>query len=396
MKQVAMIGIGPGDPALLTGEARQAIAEAELLIGARRMVAPFADGKETFVSHKNTDIAAKIQAAAQERVAVLFSGDVGFYSGTAALLPLLEGCRITCHCGVSSFHYFCARLQIPWQDVYPISFHGRSPDLAGAVRRHKRVFALTGGNVAPLCQTLTELGFGGVTVHVGENLSYETERIVTGTAAELAGQTFAPLSVMLIEHDHGRDAMMIGLPDGDFCRGEVPMTKSEVRCVSIAKLRLHREAVCWDVGAGTGSVAVEMAFAAKHVYAVERNAAAAALIRENQRKFGLSNLTVAEGEAPDALAQLPPPDAVFLGGTGGRLAEILSVVFAKNPAARVVLNAVTLETLAAVSSLQGALPIRDFELVQLQAARGEALGRYHRLAAQSPVFIISFRGDPNA
>lgn len=395
MKQVAMIGIGPGDPALLTAEAQRAIDGAQLLIGARRMVSPFAAEKDTFVSHKNGEIAEKIQAAEQERIAVLFSGDVGFYSGAALLLPLLDGCEVTCCCGVSSFHYFCARLGIPWQDVYPISFHGRTPDLAGAVRRHKRVFALTGGNVASLCQSLTGLGFGDVMVHVGENLSYEAERIVTGTAAQLAEQTFAPLSVMVIENEQARDATPIGLPDDGFSRGKVPMTKSEVRCVSVAKLRLHRDAVCWDIGAGTGSVSVEMAFAADHVYAVEQNPEGVALIHENQKRFGLSNITVVEGRAPEVLADLPAPDSVFIGGSGGQLSEVLAEVFTKNPAARVVLNAITLETLAAVFALQATLPIANLEIVQMQVSRGETLGRYHRMAAQNPVFVIAFGGNPN-
>jgi precorrin-6Y C5,15-methyltransferase (decarboxylating) len=357
------------------------------------MVEPFAADKAVFASHNNGEMAAKILSAPQQEIAVLFSGDVGFYSGAARLRPLLTGCEITMHCGISSFHYFCSRLGISYEDVYPVSLHGRESDLIGAVRRHRRVFALTGNNVSDVCQTLIQMNLHHVTVTVGENLSYPEERIVTGKPSELLEQRFSSLSVLLVENNHAKDSLSIGLPDDAFLRGKVPMTKSEVRCLCLSKLQPERNDICWDIGAGTGSVSVEMALHSRHVYAVERNQEGVALIEENKARFSVSNITVVEGSAPEVLSDLPAPDVVFIGGSGGTLEETVKVVLSKNSAARIVISAVTLETLWEVERLEASLPLTDCELVQLQAARREPLGRYHRFATQNPVWIFSCRGD---
>ncbi len=191
-----------------------------------------------------------------------------------------------------------------------------------------------------MCQELVERGLGDVQLSVGERLSYSDERIVTGTAAELAGETFADLSVLLAENPDPvvRPWNGSGLPDGAFLRGDVPMTKEEVRSLALSKLRLEEHHVVWDVGAGTGSVSVECALScpAGRVYAVEKKDAALALLAENKARFHAVNLEIVAGTAPEALTNLPAPDRVFLGGTSGSLEEILQVVFHKNPAARVV------------------------------------------------------------
>lgn len=178
-----------------------------------------------------------------------------------------------------------------------------------------------------------------------------------------------------------------------FIRGEVPMTKSEVRAVSISKLELRPDSVLYDVGAGTGSVSVEASIWIKEgrIYAVERKPEAAALIRANQEKFKAGQIRLVEGAAPEALKGLEPPTHVFIGGSGGSLKEILTLVLKKNPSARVVLNVIALETLAEILDFLKTRAIQG-EIVQLQVARGKAAGACHLMMGQNPVYVISFGG----
>lgn len=179
-----------------------------------------------------------------------------------------------------------------------------------------------------------------------------------------------------------------------FIRGKVPMTKSEVRAVSISRLELAPDSVLWDVGAGTGSVSVEASFLLPEgqVYAVEKNPQAVELIRRNREKFGRDNLTVVPGDAPGALGQLPDPTHVFLGGSGGQMGEILDLAMGRNPRVRVVINTISLESLGEAVSWLERRKISG-EIVSLQTARGRRAGRYHLMEGQNPVYVIAFGGE---
>ena len=210
-----------------------------------------------------------------------------------------------------------------------------------------------------------------MTVSVGEQLSYEDETITTGMAEELQSKAFAPLSAVLIENDHPDAIVTHGLPDEAFLRGAgeggvVPMTKSEVRAVALSKLRLTERAVCYDIGAGTGSVAIEMALQAKHghVYAVERRDDAVELLKKNQAAFHVENLTVISGTAPEACRDLPAPTHVFIGGSAGNLRDILSMLLAKNPHVRIVVTAVSLESIAELTAC-----MKDFDFTEAEAVK---------------------------
>ena len=179
-----------------------------------------------------------------------------------------------------------------------------------------------------------------------------------------------------------------------FIRGKVPMTKCEVRAVSISRLELAPDSVLWDVGAGTGSVSVEASFLLPEgqVYAVEKNPQAVELIRRNRQKFGRDNLTVVPGDAPGALGQLPDPTHVFLGGSGGWMGEILDLAMGRNPRVRVVINTISLESLGEAVSWLERRKISG-EIVSLQTARGRRAGRYHLMEGQNPVYVIAFGGE---
>lgn len=398
--KIYLVGVGMGNPDTLTAAAQRAVEGSGLLIGAPRLLEPFAHlpaRRETLILAE--DIAAALRAWEGEQAAVLLSGDVGFYSGAKNLYPLLDWAEVEAIPGISSLSYFCARLKTTWQDAFLVSAHGRSHNGAGEIQRHEKTFLLTGGRTRAedLCRELTERGLGRVRVSVGERLSYPDERIITGTAAELAGERFADLAVMLAENPAPirREWEAPGLPDDRFIRDKVPMTKEEARTLAVSKLRLKPGHVVWDVGAGTGSVSVECALAASagRVFAVERKEAALRLLEENKARFGVTNLKVVAGAAPEALADLPAPDRVFVGGSSGRLRDILALALEKNPRVRAVVSAITLETVGEAVACWRELPLGELDIVQLSAARGQAAGPYHLMMGQNPVYLICGEGQ---
>lgn len=395
--QVTLVGIGPGSSGGMTGEARQAIREADCLIGARRMLeAVRRDGQAVCEAVAPGDIVQCIRERRDcRRFAVVLSGDTGFFSGAKRLLPLLPDCETRVLPGLSSMQTLCARMGTSYEDVVPLSLHGRDGDIVPDVWQNRRVFALVGGpeGMADLCRTLTEAGLGQVRVTVGERLGYPEERLTAGTAAELAERSFDSLSAALIENDCARP-FTPGLPDEWFQRGEaVPMTKREVRCCALSRLELTADAVCWDVGAGTGSVSIEMALLARRgkVFAIEKNESALALLAENRRKFHVSNLEIVPGRAPEACRELPAPTHVFIGGSAGNLREIVALVLEKNPAARLVMTAVTLESAAEMTGIMKEFAFAETDAVCLNAARSRAAGPYHLMTAQNPVYIFTLQ-----
>ena len=403
-QSVKIVGIGPGSRDAMTQEARRAIEEADCLIGARRMLdAAARGGQKTYAAIAPQEIADFIHAHCEYRQsAVVMSGDTGFFSGTRKLLPLLSDCEVSVLPGLSSLSYLCAKLQTSYEDVHVVSLHGRAHDITADVRAHARVFALVGGEngVNGLCRTLAENGLGTVTMSVGERLSYEDETVTTGTAEELQSKAFAPLSAVLIENDHPDAIVTHGLPDEAFLRGAgeggvVPMTKSEVRAVALSKLRLTERAVCYDIGAGTGSVAIEMALQAKHghVYAVERRDDAVELLKKNQAAFHVENLTVVSGTAPEACRDLPAPTHVFIGGSAGNLRDILSMLLAKNPHVRIVATAVSVESIAELTACMKDFAFTEAEAVSVQIARGKKAGPYHLMTGQNPVYIFTMQSE---
>lgn len=183
-----------------------------------------------------------------------------------------------------------------------------------------------------------------------------------------------------------------GIRDEEFIRDEVPMTKEEVREVSICKLGLSEDSVFYDVGSGTGSVAVETALLSKKikVFAIETNPLAAALIKKNKEKFGAENIEIIEGKAPDVFDELPVPTHAFIGGTKGSLKSILSSLCRKNPCMRVVMNAVSLESISQMTEVLKDFSVTDDEVVQVSVSKSKKIGNYHMMQANNPVFVFSF------
>ena len=398
-RRVSLIGIGMG-PGDLTERSASIVMGADLLVGAKRMLeAVDSTGKDVLTEYRSDAIARYLDENPRYRnVAVLLSGDVGFYSGATGLLGKLDRnvYDVNVEPGISSIVYLCAKLGTTWQDAYLTSCHGRESNIVNLVGTRAKVFTLLSGQdtVHEMCRQLFEYNLNSVSVTVGQDFGYPTERIFTGTPSQCLDESFGDLCVALIENPTPDTRNSISIPDEVFTRGDAPMTKSEVRTLSVAKLKLCRDSVVYDIGAGTGSVSIEMALTAYlgKVYAIEREDIAADLIEINKRKFQAANLEVVRGLAPEAMRDLPAPTHAFIGGSAGNLKSIVQCLLDKNPDVRIVINSVTMETMAETMQVVKELNLVEEEFVNVTIAKSRRLGRYHLMTGQNPVYIAVVRG----
>ena len=393
---ITLIGMGSGTPGSLTAQGLAALQGADRILGAKRLLAALPEGctGNRQALYKPDEILACLAAHPDEEIALVYSGDTGFYSGASQLLPMLRAFGISCRVlpGLSSIQLLAAALGRPWQGWNLVSAHGRTCDPVAECMQGRPTFFLTGGSEDPatLCAQLEAEGFGDVQAVVGQCLGTPEEKIFRGSVKELAAGRFNSLSVLLVEAAEVLPRRAPGLPDEAFERGDVPMTKQEVRAAVLAKLAVRPEDILWDVGAGTGSVSVELALAAPRgrVYAVECRPEGCALIKANREKFRTRNLVLVEGLAPAALSDLPAPDAVFIGGSKGSLAAIVDAALDKNPDARICVSAIALESLsAAVAALTA--KGRTVQVSQIAVSRARAVGGLHLMMAQNPIYLIT-------
>ena len=394
---ITLLGIGMGSRDTLTIQGEKALKRADLLIGASRMVeAVRMPHHQVFCEYKSEKILSYIKDHPEyEQVVIALSGDVGFYSGARKLLNML-GKDTEVICGISSVVYFMAKAGLSWDDAVLKSVHGKKENLIPLIKQNQKVFAILGtrDGVAQLSRELCAYGMEDVVLYVGENLSYENEKVFSKTAGELTAYEGDALSVLCAWNEKAVPAFAThGIWDREFLRGKAPMTKEEVRAVSLMKLALTEDSLCYDVGAGTGSVSVEMALRAKSglVYAIEKKEEAAELIEENKKKFGAANLEIIRGTAPEAMRALPAPSHAFIGGSSGNLEEIIDLLLEKNPQVRMVINCITLETLSEALQVVKKYRFRDTDMVQLSVARSKEVGRYHMMMGENPIYIISFQ-----
>lgn len=411
--EIVLAGVGMGSSGCLTREVEEAIMDADILFGAGRMVKQYRMEKETIPFYQAEQIIPHLkklqenQLPGRTRVAILFSGDSGFYSGCRLVYQALEreiregrlDVSVRILPGISSVSYFAAQTGESYHDAEIYSMHGKPPGgLAGKIKNSPKTFLLMSGvkDVNSLGETLLDAGLASCEVTVGYQLSYGQQQIRTYTPQECLEVQEEGLYTCLIKNpEAGKRKLTHGIRDDAFLRERVPMTKEEVRSVSICKLHLHEGAVAYDIGSGSGSIAVEMADLSDkiQVYAIEKKREAVSLIHRNIEKFSLHNITVLESEAPEGLAELPAATHAFIGGSGGKLREIISTLYQKNPAMRIVLNAITLETACEVKDILSAYPVKDAEFVQMQVNRVMQRGRYHMPKAENPIWIAAFTFD---
>ena len=406
MKSCVLIGIGMGNTASLSEEARLAMQHAPLVAGADRMmqaVAPFVQGK-TLVTYESQKIAAAFaEYAGTDHVpCAVFSGDTGFYSGATTLRTLLEtdGWQVTVVPGISTAQYLSAQIGKPWQDWHLVSAHGTDRNLGIGLSYSPKTFFLTGGavTVRSIAQFLLDHEAEAV-LTVGSHLGATEELIFSASPAEILSRTDydESLSCALVERmlpdvPHGAlsDAFFVRNVDSASVK-IVPMTKQFVRAAILSLLAVRDGETVWDIGAGTGAVSVDIAHAAHcAVHAVEYKEEACNLIRQNCAKAGLLNLEVVCNRAPECLSDLPAPNAVFVGGSEGELRPILRAAKEKNPACRIVVSCLTMETLSEIQSASAALGC-DYEAVQISVSQSKQAGAYHLMTAQNPVWLVKLQ-----
>ena len=404
MKKIYIIGAGLGAGSL-TKDAADALAKSGAVFGAARLLseyAAFAEGKRTAAKYAAEDILKEVQGGSEEAVSVLVSGDPGFYSASLKLCQAFasenekageEVYELTVLPGISSVSAMFAAIKMPWQDAALCSLHGKDVNAAEYVRRNRCTFFLTGKNTDLLSEKLCAAGFEDIKLYVGEDLGSASQNVFSCTAAELAGKELSSLTVVIAENPAADDSVPFGLSDEHFVRGDVPMTKSEVRAVIMSRLGITPDMICADIGAGTGSCTVEMALAAwkGKVYAIDPNPEAVELIKTNCRNFHIGNVEAREGLAPEDIKDWPALDAVFVGGSKGNMEEIFDAVLEKNPQARIVTSAIVLQTLQSAMEAFKKHGI-DPDIVQISAAASKKVGGMDMMMARNPIFIISGGG----
>lgn len=407
LHQIALLGMGMGDRRLLTGEVQEKLEQAEVVFGAKRLLhesGAWIHPEEAKPYYLAEDILPWLQAQkCGRKVAVLFSGDTGFYSGAGKLYRALQQAveqgelraRVKLYPGICAVSYLAASLGVSWENAAVESIHGREINLPGLLQNHARTFLLLSGHedVNRIGKIMLENHLQEAKIYLGFQLSYPEEQIRCLTPQECMQITQKGLYCCMIYNERAAQHVLTpGISDRLFTRDRVPMTKEEIRILSVCKLRLTQESVLYDIGSGTGSVSVECARLSEkiRVYAIDCNPAAIELTAGNAVKQGLCNIQTVHGSAPDAIRKLPTPTHAFIGGSGGELGEILKLLYRKNPAMRVVVNAASLETIAELTALLPKLSLREREIIQVQIARENSAGRYHLMKAENPVYIAAF------
>lgn len=416
---IQVVGIGLGGAASLSAEVLAQVQQADLLVGSPRHLSYFPDqAGEVWVIRNFRQLAADLQARLHEvptsRIVVLASGDPLFFGIGRVLLAALPPDQLVFHPHVSSIQLAFSRLKLPWQNATLISAHGRSAEaLIQAVRRGDELIAvLTDSTYTPAAigRLVRDLNLPqAYRLWVCENLGSDEERIGE-YAPDQTPETFAALNVVVLQRLQPDTSLweaavpQLGIPDSAFLSFEDRpglMTKREVRLQILGEMALCPGQVVWDIGAGTGSVSIEMArlCPTAQIFAIEKTAMGFTLIQQNCQRFGITNVTAVHGTAPAATKHLPAPDRIFIGGSGGYLAEVLTLCLPQlRPGGQAVVALATLENQSEVlqwlqrQQTEG-VPWRC-QWLQIQVSRSAVVGPLTRWLPQNPVILATLNRQP--
>ena len=419
IEKCRIIGVLDDGVASLGRAALAHLRQAQLVIGGARALQLFGEHIDPAARQRDltgalSQVPEWIRAAQSDnqRVVVLATGDPLCHGIAAYLASRLCIEAIEVLPNVSTLQLACARLGLPWQDMKFSSVHSKDAGdwVEGAepghglyallrdIRQNDRLAILTSPANTPdrIARMLVAEGladdFG---MAVAERLCQPEERIVSGMTVTAAAQMpFADPNVVLLWRIRARtQPVLLGLPDASY-QQRYPekglITKNEVRVVSLARMQLRAGSVVWDIGAGSGSVGLEAARLCSqgHVYAIEKNVDDSAIVRGNRKNLGISNHTLVHGKAPEGLQHWPDPDAVFIGGSGGELAELIRLVLQRmKPEGWLVMNFVTLENLSVAVETLKSLGV-SWDVLQLQASRSKPILHMNRMAAENPVWLV--------
>ena len=419
IEKCRIIGVLDDGVASLSRAALAHLQQAQLVIGGTRALQLFGEHIDPVALQRDltgalSQVPEWIRAAQTDaqRVVVLATGDPLCHGIAAYLASRLCIEAIEVIPNVSTLQLACARLGLPWQDMKFSSVHskdagdwaeGAEPGhglyaLLRDIRQNDRLAILTSPANTPdrIARMLMAEGLADdFEMAVAERLCQPDERIVSGMPISAAAQMpFADPNVVLLWRIRARtQPVLLGLPDASY-QQRYPekglITKNEVRVVSLARMQLRANSVVWDIGAGSGSVGLEAARLCSqgHVYAMEKNVDDSAIVRGNRKNLGISNHTLVHGKAPEGLQHWPDPDAVFIGGSGGELAELIRLILQRlNLEGWLVMNFVTLENLGVAVETLKALDVA-WDVLQLQASRSKPILHMNRMAAENPVWLV--------
>ncbi|EJZ70877.1 bifunctional cobalt-precorrin-7 (C(5))-methyltransferase/cobalt-precorrin-6B (C(15))-methyltransferase [Lachnoanaerobaculum sp. OBRC5-5] len=404
-KNINLVGIGLGNPNLLTKAAISALERSTVIIGAKRMVDSVKEdfpNKKYFTEYNTEKIIEIIRENMDSETAVVFSGDISLFSGSLKLFDKLKylveekdfkDCNINTYPGISSLSYLCAKSNTDISKVKILSFHGKEELLYHNIDSNEFTFIITskGEGVKEICRKLIDFGLFDLDIILGENLSYENERITKAKASKLIEMEISDLNCMLISNPDADKSISIGLPDEVFARDKVPITKSEVRAVIMSKLDICQNSICYDIGAGSGSISIEMSRLAYEgkVYAIEKNPLAVELIKKNIHNFSAENIELIHAKAPDGLDNILDADKIFIGGSGGELINMMEMIFTSKKNPTIVISAITMETIAQITDIVKLAKEKgyDTEITAVNVSKSKEVGPYNMMIAQNMVFI---------
>lgn len=383
-------------------KALEAINSADLLIGHQRLLDIFPDFKGEKQTFSDLSIMLDLLKSTAKQVVVLSSGDPNFFGVARFLFRNLPKERIEIFPNVTSVQYAFARIKEPWDDAIFVSVHGRG--LKGAIDRiiaADKAAVLTDevNSPAAIAKELINRGAEGYDVHLCEDLGLPTEKFTRTDVRGLVDLPTSPLNLLILIkawEPNLENYPLMGIADDEFTTARKLITKQEIRAVTLAKLQIQNDLVVWDIGAGSGSVSIEVGNLMPNgkVYALEKNPQYLTFIRENLKKFSAKNVMLVEAYAPEGIDELPNPDRVFIGGSAGMLDEIIDAVDKRlKPDGVIVLNAVTLDTLTkSVEFLED--HGYTVEVTCVNVSKTVSLTEYKMFEAHNPVYIITaHRGE---
>ncbi|HEX4128718.1 MAG TPA: precorrin-6y C5,15-methyltransferase (decarboxylating) subunit CbiE [Pirellulales bacterium] len=406
-KRIPIVGIGDDGLEGLTIAARQLVEQAEVLVGAEHLLAlvPRSRAERVVVGADLEDVVTRIAASPSARTVVLVSGDPLFYGLARFLCDRLGKDRFEVVPHVSSMQLAFARVKESWEDAYLTNLASHPLEtVLDRVRIATKVGLFTTEAVPPstVARELLRRKVDYYSAYVCENLGSPDERVTQGDLADIATQEFAPLNVMILIRkpgapDRPSDSIgrrLFGNRDDAFLQSKPKkglLTPAEVRSMALAEMDLGPSSTVWDIGAGSGSVAIEAAQIAHGgtTYAIEMDGEDHALIRSNAERFGVTNLVPVLGRAPEAWEPLPAPDAVFVGGSGRDVSRLVELAYDRlRQGGRLVASVGALESLAEVhTALSRRQP--DVNLWMINVARGTHQLERVRFEAVNPTFLVS-------
>jgi precorrin-6Y C5,15-methyltransferase (decarboxylating) len=399
-----------GDDGLagLTEPARRVISEATVVLGAPSMlelVKSATARKVALDPDMHTALRQVKEALGEARPVLVSGGDPLFYGVARYLCDRLGKDQFEVVPNVSSMQLAFARVKESWEDAYLTSLAGRPLEsVIDRIRSAEKVGLFSSDDCPPskLAKTLIDRGIDYFKAYVCENLGSPDERVTQGELLDIAGLTFDPLNVTILVRkpnrpdrvDRSGHYRMFGNLDVVFASSQPKrglITQSEVRSIALAQLDIRPTSIVWDIGAGSGSVAIEAAQLAHSgmVFAIEPEASDIALIQANAEAFGVPNVRPINGPAPEVLATLPDPDAIFVGGTGRQVDAVVSAAFERLvPGGRIAVNVATIDGLAtAHQTLKGLAG--EVQLWNISIARGIDQMDRVRFEAVNPTFLLA-------